>query len=1076
MKKLFSPIIRFWTKSIRHQLVLGIAVVHAVMMSFFVYDLVERQREFLHQQSLEQTKSLAQSLAVSSVSWLLSNDVAGLQEVVSSLSNYPGVRYAMLIHPNGKIAAHSDASKIGLYLNDPASRLLIQAHTGSRAHQNEYGEAHALRNDRRIIDLAVPVRSNQKIIGWARVAIGQEDINAGLNVVTRNGALYTLAAIIIGTLFAFLLGAGLTRSLSAVARVADAFRRGERNLRVQISRNDEIGSLADGFNAMLNVVSERENALAASEERFDLAMRGSNDGLWDWNLRTNQVYFSPRWKSMIGYEPEEIADDFEEWRKRIHPDDLAATLQAVERYVAGETEIYAVEFRFRHKDGHYIWILARGITQRDENGKPVRLVGTHTDLSDRKKMETLLRLDASVMDSAHEGIVITDTQCKIIRVNRAFTNLTGYEPEDVIGKDPKLLSSGFHTASFYATMWKEILENGHWRGEIWNRKKNGEGYAEILNITAIRDNHGNIEHIIGMFTDITELKNTQKNLEKLANFDLLTGLPNRSLLADRLQQAIASARRQGQSVAVCFLDLDGFKEVNDTHGHDAGDDLLIEAAHRLSSAIRDSDTVARLGGDEFILLLESPGSEEELSTTLNRVLLDIANPYQIKGQELHVSASIGVALYPLHQTDPDALLRYADQAMYSAKQLGRNRFHLFDSDLDQQTQSRYQMAGRLQQALDEGELRLHYQPKVDMREGRVVGMEALLRWQHPERGMVPPIEFLPMVEENDLMIDIGEWVLREALRQVRLWNAAGNTLPVSVNIAARQLQQAEFLERLQAILAEYPEISPALLEIEVLESAIIDNIGHTRATLLHCRELGISVAIDDFGTGYSSLSYLKHLPADVLKIDRSFIRDLLEDEDDLDIAQGVIGLGEVFHRTVVAEGVETPEHGVLLLKMGCHIGQGYGIARPMPPEDVLPWIENFRPDISWKLWSSTDWEMEDYPLLLGQYDHQKWISRLLQFLEPSNEGTLPLGLGLGQHECRFGNWYFGRGKAVFGTLPAFTEIEPLHARVHDIGAEIVRMRDNGQIEQAMLRRGALVDASDQFIRKLAELQQAIAQL
>jgi diguanylate cyclase (GGDEF)-like protein/PAS domain S-box-containing protein len=1074
MKNPLLQISRFWSNSIRRQLIAGIVLVHAVMMSIFVYDLVSRQREFLHEQLFAQTESLAQSLAVTSVSWLLANDVAGMQEVVVSLSKYPGVNYAMLIQKNGRVAAHSDASKIGLFLNDPASLRLMRSHAGTDIHPQEHGESHSLRNDRQLIDLAVPVISNKKLIGWARVAISQDSINAGLGVVLRNGMLYTLAAIAIGMFFASLMGARLTKGLNAVAGVADAFRRGERNLRVEIIRGDEIGHLADGFNTMLNVVSNREAALAASEERFDLAMRGSNDGLWDWNLRTNQVYFSPRWKSMIGYGVDEITNDFETWRNHLHPDDISPTLQAVDDYVAGKTENYEVEFRLRHKDGHYVWILARGITQRDETGKPIRLVGTHTDLSERKRLESMLRLDASVLDSAQEGVLITDADYHVIRVNRAFTQLTGYEPNEILGKNPSILSSGLHDAAFYTRMWESIENSGSWRGEIWNRKKNGDVYAEILSITTIRDAQGHIENYVGLFTDITELKNTQRNLEKLANFDLLTGLPNRSLLADRLQQAIAAARRQNRSLAVCFLDLDGFKEINDHYGHDVGDELLIEVARRLTSAVRGSDTVARLGGDEFVLLLENSGGDDELDITMCRVLQDIYKPFFIAGQNLGVSASIGVALYPKHQIDPDVLIRYADQAMYIAKQSGRNRYHLFDVSHDQETQSRYQLVGRLQQAMQQGELRLHYQPKVNMRDGQIIGHEALLRWQHPDRGIVPPAEFLPLIEDNDLMIEIGEWVVRAALKQISIWITQDTAFPVSVNIAGRQLQQPDFVERLQQALADYPDVSPSMLELEVLESAIIEDIGQVRTTLLRCREMGVSVAIDDFGTGYSSLSYLKHLPADVLKIDRSFIRDLLDDEDDLDIARGVIGLGEVFHRTVVAEGVETTEHGVLLLKMGCNIGQGYGIARPMPPEDIPAWIQNFNPDVAWKLWSTAQWDMEDYPLLLGQHDHLKWISQILQSVEIKPMDALLGDLKLDKQACRFGAWYSSRGQEKFASLSTFQEIDSIHTRIHAIGDEIVRLYESGKIEEAMQQRGNLVEASDQFIRKLAELQQTIA--
>jgi diguanylate cyclase (GGDEF)-like protein/PAS domain S-box-containing protein len=715
---------KFWTRSIRHQLVIGIALVHAVLMTIFVFDLVNRQRGFLHEQSQRQTASLASTLAVSSVSWLLADDVAGMQELIQSKSSFPGIRYAMLISPAGRVLAHTDRDRIGLYLTDAGSRALLNAAPRQAV----------LINSAEVVDIAEPVLANRRLIGWARVAVGQQEIAAGLAVITRDGVFYTLAAIVVGTLFALFMGAGLTRGLQNLVRTADAFRRGERRIRATVDREDEIGRLAEDFNAMLDAVVQRE--------------------------------------------------------------------------------------------------------------------------IDQQEKEQLLRLNASVFENTQEGILITDAEQRILRVNSAFTAVTGYTEAEVAGRTPRILKSGRQDAAFYQQMWQAIATTGHWRGEIWNRNKGGELYAEILNVSAVEDGLGRVTNYIGVFSDISDLKAAQRRLEALANFDALTGLPNRALLADRLRQAISTARRQQQLLAVVFLDLDGFKEVNDELGHETGDRLLVEVARRLAGAVRGGDTVARLGGDEFVLLLVGLADMAEMEPVLNRVLTEVAQPYRIEGRELLLSASMGVAVYPVDEADPDTLLRHADQAMYQAKQSGRNRFLFFDPAVDREMQGRHQQLERLRQALRQGEFRLHYQPKVNLRRGEVIGMEALLRWQHPERGLVPPGEFLPLIEQSDLIIQIGEWVLDEALAQVGRWQAVGRSWPVSVNIAARHLQRHGFVERLKDLLAAHPEVPPASLELEVLETAVLEDIEHVRTTIIACQSLGVGVAVDDFGTGYSSLAYL----------------------------------------------------------------------------------------------------------------------------------------------------------------------------------------------------------------------------
>ncbi len=557
---------------------------------------------------------------------------------------------------------------------------------------------------------------------------------------------------------------------------------------------------------------------------------------------------------------------------------------------------------------------------------------------DRERMA----LSASVFENAREGIVITDAARRIISVNQAFTDITGYPLEDVWGKNPSLLQSGRHDAGFYRDMWKAIATQDTWRGEIWNRRRNGDVYPELLNINAVRSPDGGISHYVAIFADITEIKKTQNTLEAMATTDVLTGLPNRALLADRLEQALAHSRRLERLLAIAFVDLDGFKAVNDSAGHHFGDRLLVEVAERFKTQARAGDTVARLGGDEFVLLVTDVAVLDEVHIALQRILEDISRPYDIDGRTVKIGASIGVTVFPHDNADPETLIRHADQAMYHAKSAGRGRIHHFDAAQDREIQTRHQQVERIRAGLQGGEMLLYYQPKVNLVNGLVVGAEALLRWRHPEQGILVPPQFLALLFDHEIIIDIGDWVIAETLRQMEGWRVTDNlTLPVSINISARHLIRPGFAAALREDFTRYPALRPEWLEIEILESDALLDIGQVQRTIEECQSFGVTFALDDFGTGYSSLAYLKNIPANTLKIDRSFVHDMLDDPDDLAIVQGVVQLAEVFERQVVAEGVETLQHEAALVHLGCTLAQGYGIARPMPPADLPAWIIDY---------------------------------------------------------------------------------------------------------------------------------------
>ncbi len=564
-----------------------------------------------------------------------------------------------------------------------------------------------------------------------------------------------------------------------------------------------------------------------------------------------------------------------------------------------------------------------------------------------EKITTDARLEllATVFSHAREGILITDAGGRIVEVNDSFTTITGYSREEALGQDPQtLLNSGRQTAAFYEARAQALAENGYWTGEVWNQRKNGEVFAEMLTISAVRDPDGSSQNYVALFTDITEIKEHQRQLEHIAHFDALTNMPNRVLLADRMQQALTHCERRGLSVAVVYLDLDGFKEVNDTHGHALGDQMLVALAQRMKGALRDGDTLSRIGGDEFVAVLVDLEHTQDAEPVLERLLHAAAAPVLLWETSLQVSASVGVTIFPQDGADVDLLLRHADQAMYVAKQAGKNRYHWFDVAQDTAVKTQRESVEHIRSALGRHEFVLHYQPKVNMRTGEVIGVEALIRWQHPQRGLLAPAAFLPTIENHPLSVTVGEWVIATALEQLLRWRSQGLQVSVSVNIAARQLQQVDFPERLAQLLARFPGVEPNLLELEILETSALEDLGQVYQTIQACQLMGVRFALDDFGTGYSSLTHLRKLPAEVIKIDQSFVRDMLDDSDDLAIVTGVIGLAAAFRREVIAEGVETTAHGAKLLRMGCEMAQGYGIARPMPAADLPAWVAQWHPE------------------------------------------------------------------------------------------------------------------------------------
>jgi diguanylate cyclase (GGDEF)-like protein/PAS domain S-box-containing protein len=582
----------------------------------------------------------------------------------------------------------------------------------------------------------------------------------------------------------------------------------------------------------------------------------------------------------------------------------------------------------------------------NNDGVVEKLMGITEDITERKKVETDLRIAATVFES-QEGMLICDANNIILRVNRAFTHITGYSAEEVIGKNPRILQSDRQNEEFYASIWKSINEMGAWEGEIWNRRKNGETYPEYLTITAVKDQNNKVTNYVGTFNDITLSKAAADKVERLAYYDPLTGLPNRRRLQDRLKQALAASHRSNQTGALLFIDMDNFKNLNDTLGHDMGDLLLQQVAERLGSCVRENDTVARLGGDEFVVLLEDLANETFEAATQTevvgkKILTTLNQPYQLTIHKYHSTPSIGAALFSGHEKSADELLGQADIAMYQAKASGRNALCFFDQQMQANIMALAVMKKDLHQALAENQFRLYYQPQVCNR-NQIVGAEALIRWQHPERGLIFPDDFIPLAEESDLILSIGHWVLETACVQLKIWAQSEHTqhLQLSINVSPRQFRHSDFISQVLYMINHYG-INPDRLKLELTETQMTHDIDDTIAKMNQLREIGIRFSMDDFGTGYSSLFNLKKLPIDQLKIDKSFVRDVLTDPDDAVIVKTIIAMTKNLGIKIIAEGVETEEQRIFLKTHDCPNFQGYLFSKPISIEQFESIVMNSR--------------------------------------------------------------------------------------------------------------------------------------
>lgn len=689
----------------------------------------------------------------------------------------------------------------------------------------------------------------------------------------------------------------------------------------------------------LTDVTESKQAEAALHEvethTLSIALASAKMASWDWDISTGRVIFNERWAKLRGYRLKKINPHIDTWESGIHPDDFPAYQAALTAHLENRTPFFQAEYRIRTLSGPLIWILNHGmVIKRDAWGNPLRMAGIEKDITVQKHNDEELRIAAIAFES-QEGMIVTDSNAVIIRINKAFTRLTGYSAEEAVGRTPQLLSSGRHDKAFYLRMWASLKENGFWQGEIWNRRKNGMIFAEWLNISAVSAPDGSITHYVASFSDLTNNKEAAAEIHRLAYYDPLTQLPNRRLFQERLGKALVVSGRSGKYGALLFIDLDNFKSLNDTLGHDMGDILLTQVAERLVGCVRESDTVARQGGDEFVVMLEelSRNPEEaaiQAEEVGQKILAALNQTYQLTSYEYRNTPSIGITLFNDHLETVDDLLKRADIAMYAAKATGRNTLRFFDSEMQAAVTARATLEADLHRALTENQFKLYFQLQAHQ-DHRVIGAEVLLRWEHPERGLILPSEFIPLAEETRLILPIGLWVLDSACVQLKTWGDMPQTrhLQLAVNISAHQFHEACFVEQVRTVLEKHA-IPPDRLKLELTESLVLDNIDDTIIKMQELKKIGVHFSMDDFGSGCSSLAYLTQLPLDQLKIDRSFVHNIGLKPTDAVIVQTIIGMANNLGMDVIAEGVETEEQRAFLALHGCPAIQGYLFGRPVP--------------------------------------------------------------------------------------------------------------------------------------------------
>ncbi|MDD5227865.1 MAG: EAL domain-containing protein [Methylococcales bacterium] len=977
----------YFKNSLRHKFAAIFSSVLLVMMVVLAGLLYQQERDFLYEAAINQSRTLASTLASGSTALILSHDVVGLAEMLQGFDNTPDLKRAYILSLTGEVLSSTQTKEVGLFVSDVQSKRLL----------NSPPIPQILLANTSQIDVATPIFSGSRHIGWSRVEMSMNGVNENLHAVLIRGIAIIIFFALIVVLIGLLSAQKLTKRLNDLVHIFTAVAKGQRTIRAEVVDDDEVGLLASGFNTMLDELSateyEREQItrfygawiacndviireiheaellneiciIIARQVGFKLVLVGMvNDekridvvASSDPNCRYLQNFNvsidanlpegrGPMGRSIRGNHPIIFNDVLKEqdaapwWivmrETGIHASAAFPIIRA--GGVVGAMCLYSTELNYFTEE---LITLIHDLTED---------ISYALDNLDRTKLQSLhdneLRIAAAAFES-QESFMVTDSNNIILRVNGGFTTLTGYTADDVVGKNPRVLSSGRHNKEFYEIMWNSLLTKHFWQGEVWNCKKNGHIFPEWICITAISNAAGEIVNYVATSNDISQHKADEDRIRQLAFYDELTNLPNRTLLFQRLNLALNTSQRYQKYGALIFLDLDHFKVLNDTLGHTLGDQLIVEVSKRLQRCTRKIDTVARLGGDEFIVILEHLDTNKLLAarqaqSIAEKIRQEIAECYLLNVDilnseitstiEYHSSCSIGLVIFSGLEVSADDLLKYADLAMYHAKKIGRNQVSIFAPEMQQALIDRTQLETDLRSSIVNGdEFTLYYQAQVD-NTGRILGAEALVRWNHPVRGHVSPAEFIPLAEETGMIIAIGTWVLREGFETVAGWATNPETahLKLAINVSSRQLAQENFVEHVKEIIAE-TGVNPHFLKLEITESMVVNNVDDAIAKMHALKELGISFSMDDFGTGYSSLSYLQKLPLDQLKIDQSFVRNLSFDGHDSAIVKTIINLGENLSLNIIAEGVETAMQCDYLSNFGCLVFQGYLFGRPLP--------------------------------------------------------------------------------------------------------------------------------------------------